>query len=149
MQEQDYYILDYERRMQRDAEQREWEEDPDRVMPDPRPSKRLRASRQSWEKLRRRFASESCRVCGGAWQSLHHIYPRSQGGDDVSENLGPVCGSGTTGCHGRLEARDPEARAAFRASLTDANRWYLTYKLGLQAPAWLDRNYPETQRAAA
>jgi hypothetical protein len=46
-----------------------------------------------------------CAICG--WQSplsLHHVskHPR----DDVRGNLVMVCGSGTTGCHGRLEAHD-------------------------------------------
>ena len=44
-----------------------------------------------------------------AWEydlSLHHVsrHPR----DDVEANLVMLCGSGTTGCHGRVEARDPE-----------------------------------------
>lgn len=28
------------------------------------------------------------------------------GGDDVGANLMRLCGSGTTGCHGKVEARD-------------------------------------------
>lgn len=93
--------------------------------------------------MRLAFRGATCRLCPKPYESLHHIYPRGQGGDDVLVNLAPVCGSGTTGCHGRLEARDREARAALRDSLTLANRLYLTYKLGLRAEAWLDRNLPE------
>lgn len=44
----------------------------------------------------------SCAACGSPAGSVHHIIPRSQGGDDVMANLVLVCGSGTTGCHGAL-----------------------------------------------
>lgn len=46
-----------------------------------------------------------CAICGKTGQlSLHHInkHPR----DDVKGNLVMLCGSGTTGCHGRIEAHD-------------------------------------------
>jgi hypothetical protein len=38
--------------------------------------------------------------------SLHHVSKHSR--DDVEANLVMLCGSGTTGCHGRVELRDPE-----------------------------------------
>jgi hypothetical protein len=43
-------------------------------------------------------------VCLGWAQSMHHRRKRSQGGDWSSDNLVHVCGSGTTGCHGWIEA---------------------------------------------
>lgn len=109
---------------------------------DPKPQKRYRADSREWKDIHRAFRGSTCRLCPKPFESLHHIYPRGQGGDDVIVNLAPVCGSGTTGCHGRLEARDPATRAAMRDALTDANRWYLTWKLGHGAEAWLDRAYP-------
>lgn len=118
------------------------------MKPDPKPPKRYRATKKEWEDMRLAFRGAGCRVCGKPWESLHHIVRRSQGGDDVLVNLAPLCGSGTTGCHGRLEARDPAARAALRANLTDANRWYITYKFGHGSEAWLDRAYPELGVAA-
>lgn len=63
----------------------------------------------------------SCVVCanslhgvrGRDW-SVHHRDPRGMGGTSRSEvnlpsNLLVVCGSGTTGCHGWIEARRSEA----------------------------------------
>jgi 5-methylcytosine-specific restriction endonuclease McrA len=111
-------------------------------MNDPKPAKRYRASKKEWKEMRAIFKGKPCSVCGGTWDSLHHILPRSKGGDDVAVNLAPVCGSGTTGCHGRLEDRDPMARAKLRASLTGPNYAYLHYRLGETWEAWLDRRYP-------
>ena len=56
----------------------------------------------------------TCVLCGKAG-SLHHVYPRGQGGDDVPENLIGLCGSGTTGEHGLIEANDPATRKALGA----------------------------------
>lgn len=42
-----------------------------------------------------------CVVCGATDTTMHHVVPRSRGGKN-----GPVlelCGSGTTGCHGKAE----------------------------------------------
>ena len=50
------------------------------------------------------WAFDECVICGGIDISIHHIIHRSQGGDDVWENLAPLCGSGTTGCHGGIES---------------------------------------------
>lgn len=50
---------------------------------------------------------KECALCGSTDKlSLHHIskHPR----DDVRGNLVMLCGSGTTGCHGKIEARDEE-----------------------------------------
>ena len=44
-----------------------------------------------------------CIVCGKPYPTEHHPVKRSHGGTD-----GPVlhlCGSGTTGCHGKAESR--------------------------------------------
>lgn len=68
---------------------------------------------------------KECCVCGETSpRNLHHVnkHPR----DDVRENLVMLCGSGTTGCHGRIEARDPvtmrllgEHIDEFRGDITD------------------------------
>lgn len=139
---------EHERALSAELEQREWEEDDTRVLPDAKPTKRYRASQKEWGHLRNVFANTRCAICDGNWDSLHHVYPRGQGGDDTAVNLIALCGSGTTGCHGRVEAHDPAARAAVRASLNDAHRWYLTWKLGHGAQAWLDSQYPELEVAA-
>lgn len=119
------------------------------MRPDPKPEKRYRASKREWEDMHRAFRGVPCRACGRRpFESLHHVYPRGQGGDDVVVNLFPVCGSGTTGCHGLIESHDRVTRARVRANLNDANRLYLTYKLGHGAQAWLDSQYPELEVAA-
>lgn len=115
-------------------------------MIDLKPARRYRATQADWSQYREQLADETCWCCGGRWESLHHIYPRSQGGDDVLANLAPVCGDGTRGCHGRLEARDPVARSLLRHALMPSHVVYLEGKLGDGTGAWLDRNYA---RAAA
>lgn len=56
----------------------------------------------------------------------------------MPENLVPVCGDGTRGDHGRLEARDPDARAALGAALTPDEAAYVVEKMGEE---WLWRRY--------
>lgn len=47
-----------------------------------------------------------CRCCGAPPpNTLHHVIPRDRFGDDVAENLVPVCWS----CHDLIERRDPAA----------------------------------------
>lgn len=50
-----------------------------------------------------------CEACGlNRSDGVHHRQPRSAGGTWSPANLLALCGSGTTGCHGRVEAhRDP------------------------------------------
>lgn len=42
--------------------------------------------------------------CRGRAESMHHRLKRSHGGNWVPSNVLHVCGSGTTGCHGHIEA---------------------------------------------
>src|SRR5882724_10345243 len=88
--------------------------------PDPRPAKRHKADIDEW-KILRKLKLGPCRVCEcvfGVEIGLHHLIPRSLGGSDVPDNLVPLCGSGTTGCHGAVEARTLVACQLLRASLT-------------------------------
>lgn len=64
-------------------------------------------------------AGGRCEVCGGSLAgptgfSVHHRLPRRMGGSRRAElntpsNLLVVCGSGTTGCHGRIESNRERA----------------------------------------
>jgi hypothetical protein len=73
--------------------------------------------------------------------SLHHIHRHPR--DDVEANLVMVCGDGTTGCHGRIEARDPVVLRMLREHIDTRAETieYLDAKLGGLDPAlaWLDR----------
>lgn len=107
-------------------------------MNDPKPQKRYRATRADWEDIRDAFSEDRCWVCGERWTELHHILNRSHSGDDVVVNLAPVCQE----CHGRIEARDPQARSLIRQALMPSNLGYLSYKLGENTEGWLSRHYP-------
>jgi hypothetical protein len=68
--------------------------------------------------------------------SLHHVYPRGQGGDDVEENIVGLCGSGSSGHHGLIEDGDVAARHELGAYIM-AERpdivFYMQGKLGEEA----------------
>ncbi|WP_280499411.1 HNH endonuclease [Nocardia cyriacigeorgica] len=53
-----------------------------------------------------------CERCGQAGYTIHHRRKRSQGGTWEPSNLLALCGSGTTGCHGWVEA-NPNLATAF------------------------------------
>lgn len=105
--------------------------------PDPKPPKRVVASLNSWESLRYQKLGP-CRICGKVPATLHHLVPRSLRGDDVAENLVPLCGHGTQGCHGDVEAHRPEAVAALRQALRPEE---LKYILTLKGSVFLERYY--------
>jgi hypothetical protein len=88
----------------------------DEVRADPKPSARFQATTLQWVELRKQKMGP-CRVCGQVPTTLHHLVSRSLRGSDVVENLVPLCGSGTHGCHGAVEARRPDALKALRENL--------------------------------
>lgn len=47
-------------------------------------------------------AGSRCEICSKPANNAHHRRNQSQGGPDVLSNLMLLCGSGTTGCHGRV-----------------------------------------------
>jgi hypothetical protein len=55
------------------------------------------------------------------------------GGDDVAANLVALCGSGTTGCHGLVEARDVLALAMLASRLRDEEYAHVVGQLGESA----------------
>ena len=86
--------------------------------------------------------------CGLPSATGHHVLAKTAGGDDVLENIVPLCGSGTTGCHGAVE--NEEAAALARLGLHIASRrpdvcLYLLEKLGEEtARDWLLRRLSAT-----
>ena len=75
-----------------------------------------------------------CRACGDAGTNgrlhgkieFHHIVPRDQGGDDVADNIMPLCSR----CHLAVECRNPVALRIVGLSLTDAEYAYVIGKKG-------------------
>lgn len=86
-------------------------------------------------------------VCGEKKStSTHHGWKAGQGGDDVPANLFGVDGTGTTGCHGRLESNDPVALRLLGEHVLRARPDFIDYvvrKLDgdeTRARAWLERH---------
>jgi hypothetical protein len=67
------------------------------LTPDPKPAARI-VDRDALAVARLR--GDECVACGRPPGSVHHVIPRGERGDDVTENLLLLCGSGTSGCHG-------------------------------------------------
>lgn len=114
--------------------------------PDPKPAPRPRKQTRVIDKdatKRARLAHPSCVICGDLATNSHHVLARSQGGDDVPACLASLCGSGTSGCHGLIEANDEAARRALGEHLVLARQDTLEYvrsKFGVVAGNdWLAR----------
>ena len=71
--------------------------------PDPKPPRRIRASQADWADIHQGFKDAVCAHCAHRPVELHHVLPRSQRGDDVWENLCPLCRT----CHTLLESHGP------------------------------------------
>lgn len=106
---------------------------------DPKPPKRIKADQNDWRRLRAEKV-DRCRICElfVGDMTLHHIVPRAQSGDDVADNLVPLCGSGTTGCHGLVEDRDMWARSLLGRRLS---RREIAYVVAKRGAGWLERHY--------
>jgi hypothetical protein len=110
--------------------------------PDPKPRKRVVNPDAGVEKVYGPTGERACRVCRRrGFVSRHHLVKRSQGGDDVDENIVPLCGDGVAGCHGRVEAKHRETLVALRKALRPDELDYIILRKG---EAWLDRMYPRT-----
>lgn len=105
----------------------------------------VRIKNQNALRLARLQATE-CAICGATRPlSIHHVYPRSQGGDDVRANLEGLCGDGVRGCHGDVECHRGEARRLLGLHILGARQDTVDYigsKLGgnERALAWIERN---------
>lgn len=119
----------------------------DQLARGPKRRHRIFATTAEWERLRA-LKLTGCRLCGrGPYLcTLHHIVPRSLGGDDVADNLVALCGDGTRGCHGLAEAREGETLAALADALTASERAYARSKLGAFA---LERLFGVTELGTA
>lgn len=81
-----------------------------------------------------------CRLCGSrTGLERHHLVPRSQRGDDVDENIVPLCGPWAPSCHRRVTENEPEALALLRGRLWPEEEAYVARKMGW---GWLESRYP-------
>jgi len=72
-----------------------------------------------------------CRCCNVNGRChLHHLIPRARGGDDVADNLVPLCWV----CHDLVHSRDPKTCMRLVWKLTDAEYSYAVEKCG--EPVW-------------
>ena len=70
-----------------------------------------------------------CRVCGADRldrNELHHLIPRDRFGDDVADNLVPICPD----CHAGIHNRNKAHVVALLSGLTDAEYAYAIDKGG-------------------
>ena len=67
-----------------------------------------------------------CRVCGKPGTSFHHVIPRDFHGDDLSENIAPLCFE----CHLLVTMRESKSCRKLCRSLTDSEYAYAIGKLG-------------------
>lgn len=104
----------------------------DERLRDEKPARRIKASPRDWLRIRAtKLNAQRCRICSEKpAESLHHICPKSLRGDDVAENMVGLCGDGTTGCHGLVEARDGWACSLLGQRLTAVEREYVLEKKG-------------------
>lgn len=110
---------------------------------DPKPAKRHKASEAEWSFLRRQKLGDGCRVCGANYMNeLHHLVPRSQGGDDWPANLVELCRS----CHTLIEARNETVSMRLGAKLHADELAYVTQKKGAY---YLNDRYKVVLRDAA
>lgn len=92
------------------------------------------ASPKQWAAIRaEKLDGQPCRICDdvrkGAYEltrSLHHLVPRSMGGDDVADNLVATHNV----CHDAVHRRDPVALQNVALTLTDGEYAYVVGKLG-------------------
>jgi 5-methylcytosine-specific restriction endonuclease McrA len=113
------------------------------VAPDPKPRRRIRASTpRSRTVAYERAHRSACALCGAQrGVQAAHVVPRSQGGDDVAENVAPLC----LDCHWWIDqGAGPDARdlrVRLRAWIA-GEPTVLAYVLDRKGAAWLDRRYP-------
>lgn len=102
------------------------------------------------EKVRRegkcRVGKEAHPDCMVTWAlHRHHLVGKDRNGDDVDENLIPLCHACHDAFHSSIFA--PAIAAAIRASMLDVElRFVLEHPEG--GAEWLDKTYPLRQQAA-
>lgn len=108
---------------------------------DPKPVRRHKATPAEKRELDRAFEHACCVKCGIAYQHKHHIVFRgADSGDDVLENLAPMCNSCHDRFHGRAGGWERVSQAIRNYIYQDPGR--LAYVLERLGQDRLDRRYP-------
>jgi len=117
--------------------------------PDPKQPRRI-VDREAGKEMI--LAARNCFGCNKTVTELRtsglvltrfHLVGKDLGGDDVEDNIVPVCGSGTTGCHGVWENREKgweTVAANVRANMSPRN---LAYILRKKNARFLDRYFSD------
>jgi len=105
----------------------------------PSRSKRYRrkvATAKQWAALIEAKCSDRCRTCGDSvarsWGTLdpHHLVSRSDGGDDIADNIIGLCRD----CHDKITRRDPVLCIALLSALEDGEYAYMIGRGGEDYP---------------
>lgn len=93
--------------------------------------RRVIASPKRWQAIVAAKGS-SCRICGGAFWAVeyHHLVARVHGGDDVEDNIVPLCRID----HAFVTARRTAQCRKLLARLSESERGYLLRKGGPDYP---------------
>lgn len=102
--------------------------------PDPKPAKRIVATRSQWADLRFEKLG-MCRICDAPYTELHHLVSKSLRGDDIAANLVPLCHA----CHVGVELHSPTLCSLLRNKLRPEE---LRYILDTKGADYLERRYP-------
>ena len=84
------------------------------------------ASPKQWQAIIAAKRAGGCRICGQATVEYHHLVPRHDHGDDVADNIVPLCYAH----HQQVTYATPARLAQLAATLTDAEYGYVIGKLG-------------------
>lgn len=91
------------------------------------------ASPKQWQAIIAAKA-EQCRICGetnrAEWIHCHHLVSRSNGGDDVADNIVGLCQK----CHREIHARSMLSANLLLANLSDAEYAYMIERGGEDYP---------------
>lgn len=95
--------------------------------------RRIIASPKQWQAIQAAKVGP-CRVCGDPGSNgrvhgmiqLHRVVSREDFGDDLADNIVPLCYL----CHGQVTMRQEKAARALLASLTDAEYAYMVERGG-------------------
>jgi hypothetical protein len=128
--------------------------------PDWKPAARVVDSDVGWAKVE---SEGACRACGKVLPTLRqgaheiaslnraHLVGKGVRGDDVPQNIIPLGGSGSTGCHGIQTSRNGGSNChgvktsyeqvvqAIRKTMRPEERQYIIAK---KSRAWLEQTYP-------